>query len=276
MIYLWATQIQMEHEPTVVLAFTQEKSASSMTLICYDIVTRKKAGKTYSKDMRLETVQPLFSFLEGGLFIHQANTLLDDEDDLCPRREKTAGVLILGAEFGPLDNRQILHLLAAAVSRLIGNLPHIPSREDSWVHGTILGLYDGFCQSFLEKFPNEPDEQPLLLTSFLDRVVENHLGQTPGIEYSALNCERWKFLIDAGERLLELQFPVTPPGFPPKGLPANGSESDLGWLQEQAQQLRSEVDRLQDLRAAPQFSRGTRPGTAKGRRGSRRQFESVW
>jgi hypothetical protein len=225
--------------------------------------------------MRIETAQPLFSFLQGGLFIRQANTLAAHYD-LRHRWAKPPGDLILGLRFRGLDHRQILRLLTAAVSRLIGHWPHAPAGPDYWVHRTILALYGGFCKSFLEKFPRQPDEHTLLLKSFLDRVVENHLGQTPTIEYSALNRDRWKFLIDAGERLLDYQFPMLPQERPLEALPAKGYESELGWLEGAAEKLRFEVTRFRHFRGAEPPGRRSGPGHAKTGRALCRQLEPAW
>ena len=86
--------------------------------------------------------------------------------------------------------------------------PHAPASQDYWVNGTILSLYEGFCKSFLRRFPHQSDEETLLLGSFMDRLGEIYLGQGPNIDYTALNRERWKFLCEAGQKLLEHRFPV--------------------------------------------------------------------
>ena len=70
-----------------------------MPLICYQIVTTTFAPKPYIGHMRIETVQPLFSFLDGGLFIQQANTLVD-QYDLRHRWDRTPGDMILAPELG--------------------------------------------------------------------------------------------------------------------------------------------------------------------------------
>jgi hypothetical protein len=225
--------------------------------------------------MRIETVQPLFSFLEGGLFIHQANALLCP-GDLCHWREKTTEQIKLGAEFENLHDRQVLHLLAAAVSRLVGNLPHMPTAEDFRVHQTVLALYRGFCLSFLKVFPHQPQEQTLLLKWFLDRIVEKHLSQTPPIEYSALNRERWRFLINAGEKLLEDQFPVAVPEGAAQVPAPFGTHSDFAWLEEAAQQLRFELESHDDFLDLERFGRANRSGRTLAWRSSCRQFEPAW
>lgn len=225
--------------------------------------------------MRIETVQPLFSFLEGGLFIHQANALLSP-DNRRHCQEKADADLGLGPEFESLQDRQVLHLLAAAVSRLVGNLPHIAAEDDFRINQTILALYRGFCRSFLKSFPHQPQEQTLLLKWFFDRIVEKQLGQTPPIEYSALNLERWRFLIDAGKRLLEAQFPVIPPQFPLPATVPSGSHSDLAWLEEAAEQLRLELEGHDDFAESERFGRGIRSGRTLAWHSSSRQFEPVW
>jgi hypothetical protein len=226
--------------------------------------------------MRIETVQPLFSFLEGGLFIHQANALLSPDDRRHWQEKKAVEDLFLGPEFESLHDRQVLHLLAAAVSRLVGNLPHIAADEDFRVHQTILALYRGFCRSFLKIFPHQPQEQTLLLKWFLDRIVEKHLCQTPPIEYSALNRERWRFLIDAGEKLLEDQFPVVPPEFAARIPAPFGAHSDFAWLEEAAEQLRFELEGHDDFLDLERFGRASRSGRTLAWRSSCRQFEPAW
>jgi hypothetical protein len=167
-------------------------------------------------------------------------------------------------------------LLAAAVSRLVGNLPHIAAEEDFRIHQTILALYRGFCRAFLKDYPHQPQEQTLLLKWFLDRIVEKHLGQTPPIEYSALNLERWRFLIDAGEGLLEVQFPVIPPRFPLQTPAPSGSHSDLAWLEEAAEQLRLELEGHDDFAESERFGRGMRSGRTLTWHSASRQFEPAW
>jgi hypothetical protein len=229
--------------------------------------------------VKLETVQPLFRCLEGGLFIHQANEVAD-QVPLRLQAGKTSGV-IPGTHIGRLDRRQILRLLTIAVSRLIGNLPHNVSNEDYWVHGTIRGLYRAFCEPFLKQFPHQPEERTLWLTSFLDRIVENQLGQPLSIEYSALNRERWQILIEAGDKLLEYQFPVIHSHFFPELRAPSGEESDRAWLTEARRQLRLETERERNLQFAEQFDRRDRPGWNARGRGlggclpSRRQGEKI-
>jgi hypothetical protein len=249
-----------------------------MPLICYVIVTTGKPAKAYSRPMRVETAQPLFSYLDGGLFIHQANALVV-RYDLRHWWHSPPGGLILGPQSARLDKRQILRLLTLAVSRLTGDAPHFPAGQDFRVHGTIASLYGGFCKSFLEKLPHQPEDHTLLLKSFLDRLVEIYLGQPPTIEYSALNRERWKFLIDAGQRLLEYQFPAVPRDRAFPAPPARGCESDLTRLEEAADRLRFEVARLSNLsrfRAAEHPGRRSRLGRATARRALCRQFEPEW
>jgi hypothetical protein len=115
-----------------------------------------------------------------------------------------------------------------------------------------------------------------LLKWFLDRIVEKHLCQTPPIEYSALNRERWRFLINAGEKLLEEQFPVHPPklGAP---IPVQfGTHSDFAWLEEAAEQLRFEWEGHDDFWDLERFGRASRSGRTLAWRSSCRQFEPAW
>ena len=69
--------------------------------------------------MRLETVLPTFNFLEGGLFIWEANAFLTVDEG--PRWDSAELGALLGQGFERLSNRQMLHLLAAAVSNLVDN-----------------------------------------------------------------------------------------------------------------------------------------------------------
>jgi len=225
--------------------------------------------------VRIETAQPTFSLLEGGLFVQQANTLLDLYG-LRQRWEKTDEDLILGPEFGRLDNRQILYLLAAAVSRVIGGLPSTPASHDYRVHGAILSLYRGYCKAFLNRFPHQAEEQTILLASFLDRVVENNLGQAPSIEYTALNREHWQSLVAAGQRLLEHQFPVVPPTSPFQAPPPRGYEPELACLVEAGEKLRLDLIFRDDLPEAEGLDKDSRPARQPARRDWRRQLEPAW
>lgn len=244
-------------------------------LICYDFVTIGTVADSYSRGMRIETVQPLFSFLEGGLFIHQANALLQ-QDDRRPLAERAHDDFFSAPEWEGLDRRQVLRLLAGAVTRLVGSPPPIPSEEDRRVPQTILALYRGFCGSFLRSFPHHPPGHALMLKSFLDRIVEKHLGQAPPIEYGALNRDRWKFLIDAGERLLQVEFPVIRGEYLFDRLVTPGSQADLAWLEEAEERLQFEVESHHDFLAVERFGRAIRPGKSLAWRNPLPQFEPGW
>jgi hypothetical protein len=185
--------------------------------------------------MKNKTVEPLFNLLEAGLFIDHANTLID-RYHLRARWDKQEGDLLLGRKLGPLPNRQVLCLMSAAVSRLVGNLPYVPSDQDFSIHRTLLALYRGFCQSFLRNFPDQPEEHALFLRSFLDRAAD--LARRRAVTSQCLSQHHgdWVFVVDVGESLLKKLFPIMPRAGHINLPPFSGYESD--WLEDVARQLR--------------------------------------
>jgi hypothetical protein len=182
------------------------------------------------------TVIPMFSLIEGGLFVVQANNIIN-QYALRRRWDTREEHPILGTTLGALDNRQVTFLLGAAVSRLIDNILHTPSHQDYWIRGTILALYRNFTKTFLQEYPYQRGQHTLFLNAFLDRVGELNGGHSTAEQRVRLPHFRWEMMIEGGEWSLNKLFPFAAK-YGPIELPfPDGYESVPGWLEEMGAKL---------------------------------------
>jgi len=184
-----------------------------------------------------EIIQPLLSHLEAGPFILEASFLINRQRFRETRDHEEANSL-LGPEIGPLTNRQVLYCMANAISRLIDNLPYVPSKEDYWIRETIMALYRGFGERFLASFPGPPVEHTAVLISLLDWLIARHAGRSHSLSYRTFGYGDWDFIInDVGIMFLEKEFRKVHQEGALELQPAEEWEFKPGWLEDVADQL---------------------------------------
>jgi hypothetical protein len=187
--------------------------------------------------MTNEIVEPLLSHLQAGPFIIEASFLIN-RHNLRERFNHEETALLLGPTMGPLTNRQTLYCMANAISRLIDNLPYVPSKEDYWIRETIMGLYRGFGERFLAGFPEPPEGHSLALTSLLEWLIARHAVRPHRLSYRSFVCGDWDFIInEVGMMFLEKEFPEVRRQGSLELPPAEEWESKPGWLEDVADQL---------------------------------------
>jgi hypothetical protein len=192
--------------------------------------------------MRNEIVEPFLTHEQAGPFILEADSLIANFH-LRDRLDDFDMDFLLGPKLGLLSRRQVVCLMSRAIGRLIQPQVSPATTANYWVNETILALYIRFSARLLAEYPHQPEEYTSVLPLLLDAVIGRRLGKAHKLPYERISFGVWEYAVDNARVVLENEFPPVPRHGPLDWAPADGYESECGWIEDLADQLRLSLSR---------------------------------